>query len=284
LRVTNAEQMAKLVLLLAVCLAVHLTEGRPQNGASVNVQGGASQTFSDQDWNQIARGQIQQFQVILRRFAPDTWIQAFEAIPPQTKVCMVKTQTKAIYEASQLSQQLQPEVIMSQVQRNCPDDWDKILSFFQAIKNTFNQLPETFKQAATQLGQKLAGVQDQLSSGNQQVIFPIFAEFLRSLQSLTQQDRDQIANAFPKVHDVIAAPEMNDFLQGTAEIIENENATKSLIKVKNALDALKQRIKQSGGTASVHSDGAQGSFDGSLAASPQQANGDFSIAVQPNSK
>lgn len=48
-----------------VALLLH-AEARPQGGeASGNV--GVGNALSEQDWNQIARGQIQQAQVILRR-------------------------------------------------------------------------------------------------------------------------------------------------------------------------------------------------------------------------
>ncbi|KAH7729087.1 hypothetical protein AAVH_03460 [Aphelenchoides avenae] len=242
-----------LASICVVALLVHV-EARPQGGdASGNA--GVSNALSEQDWNQIARGQIQQAQVILRRFAPDSWLNAFNAIPQESKLCLVKTQTKAIYEASQLSQQIQPEVIFAQIQRSCPNDWDKILAFFQTMKDTFNQLPESLKQSTSDLLKSLAQVKDQVSSGNEQVVFPIFAQFLRSIAALNDQDKQQIANAFPKFRDAITAPEFNQFFDGTAKLVENEQATQSLMQVMKALNALKARLRSS-------PDG-NNSFDGS---------------------
>ncbi|KAI6179841.1 hypothetical protein M3Y98_00654300 [Aphelenchoides besseyi] len=225
-----------LVLLLGVSAVV-----AAPIGGNLNVQGG-DPANSGLSGNLRGPGggvsvdtKLRHFKGTLYLFAPQSWIDTFNAIPQQGQECLLNTFSDPTNAAVTNSNDVEQA---KQLAANaCPDNSAQINAFFDATESTIKSLPETFitqlkafGEQAKQLGESFkqqavpgsapnAGAPNM--SGMKQKIAEfskISATFLQQLSALPQETRQQIANAFPKLTPFIVGPNSDTFLKELTEL------------------------------------------------------------------
>jgi hypothetical protein len=173
---------------------------------------------------------LQMLQQFLERYAPDSWVNAWNGISQDTKLCWLKagmTMSQKIKQGTS-----SPQSAMANVQNECQADQAQMQAFAQAVQASIQQLPDKLKQ----IGQQLC---DSLHSGSpqdQHYYFQAFTTFFSQLKALTPADRQQIAAVFPKLSNVITAPEWDQAFDGSNSVVNGAE------QVTNAFQSLYHKL------------------------------------------
>ncbi|KAI6203991.1 hypothetical protein M3Y94_00620800 [Aphelenchoides besseyi] len=234
-----------LVLLLGVSAVVaapvggnlNAQGGDPANsGFSGNLRGPGGEVSVDT--------KLRHFKGTLYLFAPQSWIDTFNAIPQQGQECLLNTFSDPTNAAVANSNDVEQA---KQLAANaCPDNSAQINAFFDATEATIKSLPETFTtqlkafgEQAKQLGESFKQQAGSAApsvpgsapntgapnmNGMKQKIAEfskISATFLQQLSTLPQETRQQIANAFPQTYAFHRWSKLGQLLEGTDRTVHH---------------------------------------------------------------
>jgi len=237
------------------------------NGASLYSGGSLNGVKGSQGGNVSVDAKIKGFKAVLYLFAPDSWINAWNAIPVDGQTCFIQEASDPANADVFISDDIQK--IKQQLQSECQTGSTEIGNFIDASEQTFTSLPATFladsKAWATQaqaLGEQLKqsagnGISVQQKMGSdvyKQTIVQfsnITAALTGKIAAYSAADRQQIATAFPKLQPFISGDHAVEFLNEVTALYQtlgagslNASSLKTqALQIKPTLQAIWQEYK-----------------------------------------
>jgi oligoendopeptidase F len=144
-------------------------------------------------------------------FAPDSWVEKFDAIPQEGLKCfagVVKSfKNDEVYSNDDFDE------VKAELEAKCSTYKAELSGFFGTVSSTVKSLPESFLDAAKKFGSRVKSLSQKLKKavsnkaqqrGNDPKkhaarLAKAAARFTDELAEISEADREQISNTFPKL-------------------------------------------------------------------------------------